>query len=231
MGKDDLIKVRKERESGKRTPIPPNVRHSRFLNLECKNELDERICAGYTMPQIARWLQTEKQLCTDVGYDSLCTMLSRYRQEMKPAQLIAPRMPKTIEKANETVEKGLDELEELEKLYALQMERVSLGMDFEKKTKILNRFVNQEVALAAQILVRRHEIKMDLGVNGGRDIGTLTVKPEIRLAVENAHGEGVARAIADPAAAGKVYDLYERMVRARDAASEVIDVSFEEDDD
>ena len=142
---------------------PRKGKHARLRALDCVDEMDEMLKSGYPLPDVAKWLQEEMMECTDITQESLVTTLHRYRKDMSPRELTERTLPKVVVDAEKEISKGIDELSWMEKLFNMQMERVQIGMRFEKQTNILNRFMNQEMALAAALLQKRHNMKMDLG--------------------------------------------------------------------
>ena len=77
--------------------------------------------------------------------------------------------------------------------------------------------VNKDIMLAATILVRRHEIKMDLGVGGGRNLGTLGIRPELQANVDK-YGEDVRSAAKSAESRSRVLALAKSLVKADEGA-------------
>lgn len=181
-------------------------RHRRIMTmpLPTRSEMDERIKHGYSLPDIAKWLHEEKGECGDLTRDSLVTTLCRYRDDLKPMEVAERLLPSVVKEAKIAIEKSLDELDELQKLYNLQRERIEIGVHFEKASRILNKNMTQEIAQAASILMRRHEIKMDLGHEGGRNLGTLSVSPMLGASVSSKYDADIVQAANDPISRGKV---------------------------
>ena len=205
-------------------------RHRRIMSIDpaIRRELDERIKHGFSLPDIAKWLQEDKAECGDLSRDSLVTTLYRYREDMKPMDVAQRLLPVVVKEAKEQIEKSLDELDELQKLYNLQRERIELGSQFEKTTRVLNKYMTQEIAQAAMILMKRHEIKMDLGHDGGRNLGTVGIRPELGASVIERYGDDVARTASDPLSRGKALSVAKALA-ALDG--DVFDLSLLEDDD
>ena len=197
----------------KKKRAPKKKKHARFLDLECRAELDDMIFHGMSMPDIAKWLHEEKSECTDMARDSLVVVLSRYRNDLPPARRSGELLPRAARKASLEIERGVDELEWLEKLFKKQMDRIDIGGSFEQKTRILNRHMNQEIALAAALLQKRHDIKMDLGLDGGRNLGTLGVRPELGEDIAERYGEQIALRMRDPNSTGKALAIAESLLR------------------
>ncbi len=205
-------------------------RHRRIMSIDgtIRRELDERIKHGFSLPDIAKWLQDDKGECGDLSRDSLVTTLYRYREDMKPMDVAQRLLPAVVRDAKDQIEKSLDELDELQKLYHLQRERIELGHQFEKTTRVLNKYMTQEIAQAAMILMKRHEIKMDLGQEVGRDLGAVGIRPELGANVIERYGSDIAHTANDPLSRGKALSVA-RALAALDG--EVFDLSLLEDDD
>lgn len=211
---DKLSKLTRERpKAGKKGGS--RERFSKIKALECLDQLNEKLTSGYPIPGIAKWLQEEMMEYTDVSRDSLVTILSRYRNAMPPAQLVAP-MSKVAVQAETRVMRGLDELDELEELYSIQKSRIMRYSALEANAPMPWVAVNKDIMLAATILVRRHEIKMDLGVGGGRNLGTLGIRPELQAKVDK-YGEDVQVAAKSPESRGRVLALAKSLVKLNEA--------------
>ena len=184
-----------------------NSKHKRFRNMNCYNEFHSRVMQGYALTEIASWLQEEMQECTDIAYDSLVTLITRYRKDLSPVEVKTHMTPEIVKKAEEELAEGLDELNELQSLYKLQLERINMGHKFEKMTNVLNKMLGGEISRAGDLLMRHHNLKMDLGFNGGRNLGSLTVRPELELEILNAHGAGAHKASKSVEAGSRVLSI------------------------
>lgn len=201
-------------------------RHRRITTLPAaiRSEMDSRIKHGYSLPDLAKWLHEEKGECADLTHDSLVTTLYRYREDMKPMEVAERLLPGIVKEAKVEIERQVDELEELQKLYKLQRERIEIGVQFEKSSRVLNKNMTQEIAQAASILMRRHEIKMDLGVEGGRNLGTLSVNPLLGASVSSKYDVDIVQAASDPISRGKALAVA-RALAALDG--DVLDFDFD----
>jgi hypothetical protein len=208
--KRDKAKRIKRSRSGK------PVRFSRFVNLSCFDEFKTKISFGYTNHAIASWLQDEKGKCKDVKPKSLEVMIGRYRKALPPlSRGIKPDVRGQVQAmAIKEIDESIDELKEVNKLYRIQMDRVSKGIRQEVEMYGLNKTLGQEINLASNLLRQSHAIKMDLGIDGGRDLGTVTVKPEVLLSVKENHGESVYSAISSPQSRGKVLAIAKQLMLA-----------------
>jgi hypothetical protein len=218
-GNDDKRDFRRDR---------PKVqqRHKRIMDIaaQTRAEMDSRMKHGYSLPDIAKWLQEERGECNDLTHDSLVTTLYRYREDLKPMEVAERLLPSVVRDAKVVIDKQVDELEELQKLYHLQRERIEIGVQFEKASRVLNKNMTQEIAQASSLLMRRHEIKMDLGMDGGRNLGTMTLRPELGATVSGKYDVDIVQAANDPVSRGKALAVA-RALAALDG--DVFDIDFE----
>lgn len=127
-------------------------------------EVHDKICAGVAIERIAEWLQEEKGEFTNIKRPSLVRQLYRYKESIPATKLADAGLPSHLWKKIEGMKRGVNELEELEKLYLLQLQRIALGVDTEEKIKFLNKAIRKELELAADLLGRMAELKMKLGL-------------------------------------------------------------------
>ena len=199
------------------------------MSLSCKDDLDVMIRSGHPLPKVAKWLQEEMGEYTDIGSASLVTTLSRYRQAMPAGDLLESRNILIASNAAKKIEKGIDELDAMESLYARINERIDLGMKLEKGRKKrgsspaipagLNPKMSQEFAVALQILARRHDLKMDLGLQRGSTLPSANISAEDAKKMEEKYGPDVGRALKSPESRAKVLSLVTEL-RKRTAKKE-----------
>jgi hypothetical protein len=170
--------------------------------------------------ELARYVQEECKEYTHVTRQSLSDILKSYRNHLPPAMFIAKRMPQSFEKAAETVRKGIDELAELEKLYELQMRRIGIDENTEKKINKLMPTMTQEVRVAAEILGRIATLKQDLGLSE-HHLGKLELEAKLHTEVEGKYGsQAVIAVISDPQKRRKVLGLAERLLASSNKSKE-----------
>lgn len=206
--------------ASRRRPMP-NVRtvsrDSRFGKLralKCFNEIHERILAGWSMAQVAKFVQEDRDEYTDTTHGALASILQDYRDSIPRAELVSRRMPNVFHKAAEEVEKGIDELKELEKLYQCQMERIQIDLTVEKQIKKLFPTMTNEVRLARDILSTYAQLKMDLGL-ATRHLGHLDVDATLVADVAGRYGkQSVARVVQDPESRRRVLGIAEKLLEA-----------------
>ena len=135
----------------------------RLRGLSCFQEVHRRVVQGIPLTNVAKFIQDESNEYTDIQQGSLVAQLSEYRQSLTPGEMLAPQMPQHLASKIEEMEDGLNELEGLEELYKIQLERVKMEINTEKGLKKLFRGTGGEIRIASQILVSRANLKMELG--------------------------------------------------------------------
>lgn len=205
-------------------PVSRETRFLRLRSIKCFELVHQKVLEGYPMAEIARFIQDERKEYADITRGSLMALLNDYRNSIPKAELISKRMPRMFEKAQKVVEKGLDELKELEKLYEKQMERIDIDITTEKKISKLMPSMTQEVRAAREILESYAQIKMDLGINT-RHIGRLEVDGQISADMTARYGsEAVGRVLDSPESRRKVLGLVQRLLSVGSGVGEVLDV-------
>jgi len=139
----------------------------------CFKEAHDKLEAGIAAEKVAAWAQDERNCYDGIKRDSLVRALYRYKKSEVPvtaAQIVASADPHTGKPALtvwnriQGMERGLNELEELEKLYILQLTRINRGVTIEETINFTNKDVRRDVELAKDILTTMTELKMKLGV-------------------------------------------------------------------
>jgi len=191
----------------KKKRAPQSNRFAKLLALKCFPEVKQHLIAGFSLPQVSEFIQEERKEYTDVTRSSLITILSRYRREMPPLQILENMAPSQVSDAMARFKKGEKELDRLESLYEFQLRRLEIGHATEiMMNRLLNR-VTLEVDQTLRIIAKMHSVKMDLGVGGGRDLGTLHIDDEKLEKIEESHGPEVRAAMEDPESRVKVLNL------------------------
>lgn len=194
-------------------PRTERVRFRRIRTSPLYPVILERIKAGDSPIRLAHWMQEQGE-ADDVKVSTLIVELCAFRREVAALHLLDRREPKFVKDAKDRAEAAISEIEEIADIYRLQRKRIQRMVRLEKKMGVSNRMVGNEVRIAAELLRSSHAIKMDLGVNGGRDLGTLTLQPGVPpSAVHQTHqtyGDGVARVLDDPQSRQRLLDVVQR---------------------
>ena len=153
---------------------------------------------GFGPTAVADFIQKEKKEYTDISRGTLVGTLRKYRASVPKADLIRPKLPDYVEKADAVLRKSINELDELQDLYLLQRNRIEIDHKLEREVRKLIPTTNQEVRLASEILRTSAQLKVDLGMTadimGGASAGeSLTAK--LANKVTNA---AVAKVLEDP---------------------------------
>ncbi len=137
----------------------------KLKGLDCFDEVDAKIKAGVSPDEVARWLQEDLLQMTEIQRESLRRQLYRYKAELPASELIKGREePLFIRKAIEKMNRGINELDELEKLYLYQLKRISKNAETEDKLSIMLKGTSKEIQLATDMLEKMIELKMELGL-------------------------------------------------------------------
>lgn len=208
-----------EKQEDKPQKAPRSDKFAKLLALKSFQAVKQHLIAGFSLPDVAQFIQEEKHEYLDVTRSSLITMLSRYRREMPPLQILESMAPSHVKHAMERFKKGEKELDRLEMLYEFQLRRLEIGHATEIMMNKLIPRVTFEVEQTLKIITRMHGVKMDLGVGGGRNLGTLRINDEMLDKIEEEDGPEVRAAMSNPESRFKVLSLVQEL-RKRSAEKE-----------
>ena len=196
-------------------PIRPASRdtgHHRVRTLVCFQEVYDRILDGWPLSEVARFIHEVKKEALDLGRSGLVAALQDYRKTIPPAELVKKRLTPVFIEAAKEVEEGIDELQELEKLYKLQMGRISIDLKNEQNIKKLLPTTGQEVRVAREILSNYADLKMDLGLSK-RHLGQMDVEARLMADVAVRYNKPeVQTVLSNPQSRKKVLSLVERLM-------------------
>lgn len=173
---------------------------------------------GLPVKAVATWLQQERGEAHDVSLDDLCQMLRNYRSSRPAAERAKAVAPSAVSAAKELA-RGMDELEELQHLYRMQMERIQIDFNTEKQIKKLLPTMTQEIRVARELLAESAKLKMDLGIKE-RHLGTVDVETTLLtdVAEKYADSESVKKVLQSGDSRRKVLGLAERLLAIADRA-------------
>jgi len=213
----------------KKTKKPKKlVKFKRIKSLKCFKDVEEMLYAGFPIAAIANFIQKNKEESLDITRDSLIQSLVQYHTSLKPAGLICHTLPRTFAKAETKFANKMKELERLETQYRAAEYRFDLAHGKERMGNYCDPEVSKLQKLIIEIIAKQHAVKMDLGLIGSRDLGTITVSAERVEYIRNKYGEGAARAFDDPVSRGRVLAALSSIRRAgklREADGSMIEVS------
>jgi hypothetical protein len=191
--------------------------YQKLRNLGCFEEMKARMLRGWPLKQLARFIQDDNGELEDMPIGALCGTLANFRKTLPPGEFANPpgecptvvkeRMTPHHERAIERMKESLDEVEELEKLFRLQMERVKIDNTHEKDNEKLLPSMTQEIRLAKEILESSAQLKMDLGIEK-RHLGSIEASTRIVDEIGSKYGtDAVAKVLEDPKSVHRVRAL------------------------
>lgn len=181
----------------------------RIKNLRCFEQVREMLTFGYPASKVARfiWDQGESK---DIKFQSLIENLICYRREILPADVLVKRQPHVIINAKKQYTDKLEELKRMDDLYdALKHRFDSINAEWQMTGSADPEFLKTAQSIM-NLVYKMHGIKMDLGISGARNLGTLTVSAERLAEISDKYGDGAARAMADPVSRARVLACLQR---------------------
>lgn len=112
---------------------------------------------------VASWIQEVKGGRKDIKRDSLIRQLYRLQKRIPVGQLEKLDKPKHVQDRLDQYAGEVNELVMLTKLWYIQMERIEIGYNVERRTNFLSKGMYREVEQAKDILVKIGELKIKLG--------------------------------------------------------------------
>jgi hypothetical protein len=197
---------------------------------------------GWSSADVVRMIQDEYKELNHLSTSYVKKMVDLYRKEIPPSELaLTTTNTKVAGRARRAVNNGLDELNELERLYRLQMKRVEIDVGNEEKINKLFPTTGREIFVAMKLLKQSADLKMDLGLLK-RQLGEVSVVGENAAEISSRYNdETVGQVLTDPDSRRKVFGMVTTLLRlggkadidaaelVDDAASQIIDVSTEEE--
>lgn len=197
-----------------------------ITGLKCFDDVHERLLSGWSVPTVAKYIREDCHELTSMTEQSVCLLLYKYRKAIPPGEFLQKAeevMPKAVTRihkaAEERMTNGLNELEELERLYKLQLDRIRKGMLDEKEAEKLFPSLNQEFRIAKDLLESSATLKMDLGL-AKRHLGTLEAQTRVVEDVGQRYGsDAVARVINNPESRQRLGSVAQRLLLAGTSAA------------
>jgi hypothetical protein len=198
-----------------RRRIRPVSRETRFLrlrSLKCFKDVHERLIEGFSASKVAEYIQQERKEYTDITLPSLEAQLVEYRASLPKGEVVQKQAPRFFEKAAKDVEEGFDALDEMRKLYKIQIERVNIDLTHERgMKKLMPQSMTQEMRAAREILHDIAELEMDLGVNQ-RKLGKVDIEARVVSDVASRYDSAVGEAMKSPESRRKLLGIAERFL-------------------
>jgi hypothetical protein len=152
-----------KRESEKVTRKSLKKKFPKLFGLRCWDMAQDKIKAGIALEEVGRWIQDDMLEYRDSKRESLVRALYRFKSELPPEEIVTDERLHLDEKI-EKAKRNVSELEELEKLYLLQLHRIDMDVRTEDKINKLFKSTSNEIKLAQDLLVKRMELKMKMGI-------------------------------------------------------------------
>ncbi len=186
----------------------------RLKKLRCFKRVHDMLAYGYPASEVARFIQRNGEY-REIKERSLAEQLKLYRQQILPADTLATRQPHIIIEAKKKYTDRLEDLKRMELQYEALLWRFDMLHAMERDTGVLDPMVDQVHRSILATLTQMHRTKMDLGISGQRQLGTITVSAERLEQIKEKYGDATARVMADPVSRARVI-AYLR--KAQDAA-------------
>ena len=134
-------------------------------------------------------------------------MLSRFKKSIPPADILKVSSPRSHGKLSKVVSDGVDEITELAKLCEKQADRIRRACIAEQTSMSISKDVDRMIMNMSVLLEKSHNMKMDLGFGGGRNLGTLGIQPVTQKQIREKYGNEVVKALSSPESRTKVLSL------------------------
>jgi hypothetical protein len=191
------------------------TKYKKIRALNCYEQVHEMLLSGYPAPHVAQYVQKRMKEYQHVTRSSMILMLQQYRRDMiTEGEMVQTTLPRIFQTAEKRFSNKMIELERLEEIFISQQYRFDILHAEERMTGAIDAQVDRIVKEMRDTLTRMHSIKMDLGLVGSRDLGTLTISAERLETIKEKYGTGAARAMADPVSRGRVLAALGAMQRA-----------------
>jgi len=198
--------------------------YKRILGLACFDVVMQMILCGYPIPTVADFIQNTKGESTDIKRSSLVTILSEFRTTIPVGEITAPFKPKRILDIQKDFSDAEQDLKDLSWAIDMLKQNVEAAYQAVCDSGYPSKSLQVDLDTMSRMILRRHEIKMDLGFGKGRNLGSLTVYPAIMRRVHDKHGVLFDEIIGNPEKLSQVVSGASRLLAAaREASSEVIE--------
>lgn len=186
---------------------------SNLQDCRCFEELDRRIRMGWTSIDLVKFIQEENNELTHLSSNYVKKMVDVYRRSIPPAEILLSSQSMTASTRNASAKfaAGINELEELNRLYDLQMQRISIDVENEKKINKLFQTTGREIFYAMKILKQSSELKMDLGI-AKRQLGEVSLNGQAAVQIADRYSDGIGKVMTDPDSRRKVLGMVEALM-------------------
>lgn len=207
-------------------------KHTRIKKLRCFRQVHEMLAHGHPAPHVAQFIVDQGE-SDDITEESLTVALKLYRRDILPRDVITNRAPHIIVEAAKAYTDKLEELRRFDLQYEALLYRFDLAHARERAGGFIDPQVDKIQKSIGDVLRQMHIIKMDLGISGQRNLGTLTIAPERLERIEKLYGDKAAKALANPVSRARVMHAFELMRKAHYKKLEeeglILDAEFEQE--
>jgi len=204
----------------------PN-RFARIKDLRCYVHVEDMLYAGYPVSAVADYIQVRMNEYRDVKRTSLMQVLKMFRSlALSDSKMVYDTLPRAFATAEKNFSNKMRELERLEDGYLAMQYRFDVAHAQERMTGVMDQQADRIYRMMTDTVLKMHNIKMDLGLVGSRDLGTINVSAERVSYIKDKYGDGAAKALADPVSRGRVLAALNAMKKAgslRDKDGEPMD--------
>ena len=138
--------------------------HEAFREMDHFQEFHQLVCSGLGPEKIAKKMHEEWDERTDIKRDSLIRAIYRYKKDVPANQLADGGVPDYVKRRLDDFAGEVDEVEELTKLYRLQVRRIMLAYNQEDEIGFLQKYTRKELEEARNLIMALAELKIKLGV-------------------------------------------------------------------
>lgn len=208
--------------------IVKRERFGKIKKLRCFKRVHEMLSHGYPAPGVAKFIQEQGEY-DQVKEQSLIEILRKYRREILPADVLVSRQPHVIIDARKQYTDKLEELRRLDDVFDALKYEFDVGHAYFRETGFSSQEHRHTAKTLIELIHKMHMIKMDLGISGSRNLGTITVSPERLEEIRLKYGDKAAQAMADPVSRARVIAYLRAAqdaasLKAKEESGEVIDV-------
>lgn len=190
----------------------------RLQECRCLAEVDRRLRLGWSSYKIADYIQHEANELSGMSNNYVRKLVDDYRKMIPPTEIaLSSQNHSARQKANARTAAGIEELDELEKLYQLQMKRIKIDVENEEKINKLLPTTGREIFYAMKLLKQSSDLKMDLGL-ATRQLGEVSVTGAAAAQISDRYNNNVGQVLADPDSRRKVLGFVETLMSVANKA-------------
>jgi hypothetical protein len=192
--------------------------------LPCIREVDEMLLGEATTADVARVIQRDRGLLTDVKEGTLAKALGQRRRDLLLAvsqearefapesaamqDAIVPRIPGAIARgAYERMQTGVDDIIELESMYLSVRDRIGAIMQWEQENERFHGDLHKDFSVATKMIELHAKLKNELGMGGG---DRLSVRLDV-TGMKSKFGATIAEVFAKPESRHRVLSLIDQL--------------------